>query len=269
MRRPVKSKKFKLAKNIFNTVLILAILIIGYSIISSKLKPVAVKSTPIPTTGSENPRPWKPIESYEVHGIDVSWWQGEIDWETLATADIHFVFMKATEAVTLQDKQFKYNWEQAQKHNLFVGAYHFLNFNSSGVEQAQNFINTVPKTKNMLPPVVDIEFDLLTVLPEDEVANQIIEDTITTIEKHYGVKPILYVNYESYDRYIRGKYLDHHIWICDINQDPNISDKRLWTFWQHSHTGKLPGIGDGKGDVDLNVYYGTYQEFLQEFGLGE
>lgn len=65
-------------------------------------------------------------DTYPVRGIDVSSYQGEIDWGTLASQGISFAFIKATEGSGFVDERFAYNYSRAQKAGLRVGAYHFL-----------------------------------------------------------------------------------------------------------------------------------------------
>ena len=93
------------------------------------------------------------VEKYPVRGVDVSAYQGEIDWDTLALQGISFAYIKATEGSSFVDKCFDYNYAQAKKTGLRVGAYHFFSFDSGGDTQAENFIATVEPCENMLPPV--------------------------------------------------------------------------------------------------------------------
>lgn len=95
---------------------------------------------------------------YPVRGVDVSSYQGEINWEVLASQDLQFAFIKATEGSSHVDKYFESNFREALQTGLRVGAYHFFSYDSSGATQADNFIATVSKITNMLPPVVDVEF---------------------------------------------------------------------------------------------------------------
>ena len=76
-------------------------------------------------------------------GIDVSAYQGEIDWQILSKNNIFFAYIKATEGSSFVDKNFAYNFSEAQKTDLHVGAYHFFSYDSSGEIQAQNFIENV------------------------------------------------------------------------------------------------------------------------------
>ncbi len=69
-----------------------------------------------------------------------------------------FAFIKATEGSAFVDKYFSKNWTNANKTSMRVGAYHFFSFDSKGETQAEQFIRNVPKYKQALPPVIDVEF---------------------------------------------------------------------------------------------------------------
>lgn len=96
-------------------------------------------------------------QDYPVRGVDLSYYQGNIDWDVLASQGVDFCFIKATEGVDHNDSQFAQNWQTAQAAKIYVGAYHFFRFEDTGREQAENFIRTVPVTENTLPPVIDVE----------------------------------------------------------------------------------------------------------------
>ena len=78
-------------------------------------------------------------------GVDVSAFQGKIDWHILAGESISFAFIKATEGSGYVDDNFEDNWRKASQTDLKIGAYHFFSYDSSGLTQAENFIQTVPK----------------------------------------------------------------------------------------------------------------------------
>lgn len=92
---------------------------------------------------------------YPVRGADVSLYQGDIDWQTLSTQNIDFAFIKATEGSSFTDPCFEYNYDQARKCGISVGFYHFFSYDSKGITQAQNYIDTVVPFEGMLPPVVN------------------------------------------------------------------------------------------------------------------
>lgn len=204
---------------------------------------------------------------FEVFGVDVSSYQGEVNWDTIYSQGIDFAYIKATEGSGHVDPLFKYNFEQASEAGLAVGAYHFLSFETTGKEQAENFIATVPKVEGMLPPVVDVELygDYVDNPPSAEEVHNILDEFIVEIESYYGVEPIIYVNEKSYRMYIKGYYDDYKLWISNYSVNPKLFGHRDWTFWQYSETGILKGYSGSQAYIDLNVYHGTQEEFYAEF----
>ena len=205
-------------------------------------------------------------DQWEVFGVDVSSYQGEVDWTVLAEQGVEFAFIKATEGSTLQDRQFRSNWEGAQTAGIRPGAYHFLSYDSPGETQAENFINQVPVTQGALPPVVDIEFygSYLENPPDQEHVHAILDPLLERLEEHYGVKPILYVTYRSYYRYLAGEgYGDYPIWCSSLTVFPLLP---RWDFWQYSHTARLDGYTGSQQHIDLNIFRGSRERFDQ-FGL--
>ena len=196
---------------------------------------------------------------FPVRGIDVSNHRGVIKWNKVKAQGFDFAFIKATEGMDYVDKYFEDNWEMATEAEIKKGAYHFFTFGSSGIDQAKNFIDIVPKEKGTLPPVIDIEFGGNSKnVPGKEALLKELNDFISEMEKHYACKPILYVTYESYDKYLMGEFEDLDIWIRDIIKYPGLKDERQWLFWQYSNRGRVEGI---EGFVDLNVFNGNMAEF--------
>ena len=128
-------------------------------------------------------------ERYPVRGVDVSSYQGEVDWPLLASQDIQFAFIKSTEGSSLQDPCFDANWEAAAESGLRVGAYHFFSFDSPGNTQAELFIRTVKPVEHMLPPVVDVEFygDKAKNPPEAKEVEEQLTVLLNALEAQYGV----------------------------------------------------------------------------------
>jgi lysozyme len=183
---------------------------------------------------------------YEVHGLDVSHHQGEINWqEVAATNDFGFVFMKATEGHDFTDKKFAYNWEMARAQGFQVGAYHFFSMRSSGQTQAAHFISVVPLEEKALAPVIDLEISLD---HPPELVRQELRAFADALETHYGKQPILYVTYETYSQYVDGHFTEYTLWIRDVLFAPRLN--REWQLWQYSNRGRVPGI---QSYVDKNV----------------
>jgi lysozyme len=206
-------------------------------------------------------------EEYPVRGVDISFYQGEIDWSELAEDDhVTFAFIKATEGSSHQDERFLENWNAARSAGVYVGAYHFVSFESSGETQAENFISLVPKQANSLPPVLDLELyseETMANPPSRADVHEILDAMMEKLEEYYGVKPILYTSSNVYVKYLLGSYWGYDIWMSNTSCEPLIR----WTFWQYSYEGYLPGFASEEIPVDLNVYHGSMQDFYEEFGL--
>ena len=100
--------------------------------------------------------------NYEVHGIDISNYQGKIEWDLLthnreAQFPIHFIFLKATEGGDHGDDTFTQNFGQARKYGFIRGAYHYFIPKTDARKQADFFIRTVQLAKGDLPPVLDVQ----------------------------------------------------------------------------------------------------------------
>ncbi|WP_309728275.1 GH25 family lysozyme [Chamaesiphon sp. OTE_75_metabat_556] len=199
---------------------------------------------------------------FPIRGIDISSHQQQIDWARLDRSTINFILIKATEGGNFKDSRFQANWQQARKQGKIVGAYHFFTFCKSGREQAQNYIDTVPKQPGTLPPVIDLEFSgNCRSQPTQAKLEQELNTFITIVEKFYRKRPILYVTYEFYDRYLRDRYPTQPIWISDFysfNKLPILIDGKQWLFWQYSEPGRISGISTL---VDLNVFNGDKTQF--------
>lgn len=202
-------------------------------------------------------------EEYPVRGIDVSHYQGEIDWQELASNDIDFAYIKATEGSSHKDECFEYNLENALKTELYVGAYHFFSLESSGETQAENFIASVPKNEGMLPPVIDVEFyaDIEKNPPEDISAE--LEAMINALRDYYGAEPVIYTTQEVYKLYIACACKEQDIWIRDVLMTPYLPDGRDWTFWQYTNREVLSGYMGEEKFIDMNVFCGSETDFAQ------
>ncbi len=199
--------------------------------------------------------------NFPVKGIDISHHQGKINWTDLENSKIEFIFIKASEGGDFKDPNFNDNWNNAKNSNFHVGAYHFYRVCKNGEEQAENYIQIVPKNINNLPPVVDLEFsgNCNTNKTKKQILLEI-QNCLDILENYYEQIPILYVTNEFYNEYLTNKFLKYPIWIRSIYLKPKLIDNRKWLFWQYSNRGHLNGI---KGYVDLNVFNGNIQELIK------
>lgn len=199
---------------------------------------------------------------YKVHGLDVSHYQGNIDWyalrqNRLTKHPLHFVFMKATEGGDHTDSTFVRNFDKAYEHGFIRGAYHFFSPHTDPIKQADFYIRTVNLKKGDLPPVLDIE---VTGKKSKTDLQDALKVWLHKIEGHYGVKPIIYASYKFKMKYLNDSLFNTYpYWIAHYYVD-SVRYQGDWHFWQHTDAGKVSGID---ADVDLNVFNGTLEELLQ------
>lgn len=204
------------------------------------------------------------VGGYSVKGVDVSHYQGEIDWEHFREQGIDFAFIKATEGSSLVDERFEENREGAKAAGLYAGAYHFFSFDSTPASQAEHFIATVGDLSGSLPPVVDIEFygDKRKNPPEKAYVVSGLRELLEALEEEYGVRPIIYTTYTVYNRYIRNAFQEYPLWIRNVYYPPG-DIGRQWTFWQYCDTGALGGTAGEEKFVDLNVFRESREDLLK------
>ena len=194
---------------------------------------------------------------HAVHGVDVSRWQGEIDWETLRQQGANFVFIKATDGGDHLDPMFRKNWDGAHRAGLKRGAYHFFYWCRSGADQAEWFIRNVPKVKGALPPVIDVEWNHLSNCkkrPSRAVVLEKMQVFMDRLEKHYGQRPIIYTAPDFYADNLKGAFPNHPFWLRSVAAHPSVRyPGRDWLFWQYSGSGLSQGVGE---KIDLNVFHG-------------
>lgn len=201
------------------------------------------------------------------YGIDISHHNaGDIVWDSLyvltdkrgkTIRDHHlakdirpvsFVFIKATEGVSMVDKDFKRNWQDAGRSGLRRGAYLFFRSSKDGEAQARLFIKTVGDLRfKDLPPVLDIE-----TIHRGGSMKKLNEEALKwleTIEGHYGKKPIVYTGSSFARDWLSKRITDNYpVWIAHYEKDRPDFDG--WIFWQFTDKAVVKGV---PGPVDLSV----------------
>lgn len=211
-------------------------------------------------------------------GIDVSKWQGTINWQQVSNSGKVFAYVKATEGMTYTDPKFLTNITNGKAAGVVMGAYHFARpDNNSAVQDATNFLNVAGSyTGNgYLPPVLDIE-DInrnggTTYLSDLFTPAQLtawVQTWVTTVQNQTGVTPTIYTN-TNYAGYLNSSLNVYGLWIAKPNTSPsappnNIGNWNDWQFKQYSWEGFVPGIS---GNVDLNVFHGSVDDFNELIGL--
>ncbi len=211
-----------------------------------------------PKFGDADPHEWKGRTpySYPVHGIDVSRWQGDIDWATARDAGVSFAFIKATEGGDVADPMFKSHWAGAKRAGVRRGAYHYYYFCRPAAEQARWFIAHVPRDASALPHVLDMEWNprsrTCTLRPDGAKVRAEATRFLDILQAHYGRRPILYTTVDFFRETGIGRLKGTQFWLRSVAGHPRqIYPGAYWSFWQYTGTGLVPGI---QGQVDLNVF---------------
>lgn len=200
-------------------------------------------------------------KQFPVTGVDVSHYQGTIDWPVLSEQGIQFAYIKATEGSSHVDERFAENWKEARETKLRVGAYHFFSFDSPGEAQAENFIAQVELRQGMLPPVADVEYygDKKENPPQAQPVREQLRIFLDCLEEYYQMTPIIYCTEEVWEAYLDGYFASYPLWIRNVYTKPGISEP--WTFWQYTNRGRLKGYSGEEKFIDLNVFCGDEEEW--------
>jgi lysozyme len=201
--------------------------------------------------------------NFDVHGIDVSKYQGEIDWASVRSSGVRFAWIKATEGGDVLDDKFVRNWEQAKAAGVPRGAYHFAYWCRPMAEQAAWFKTNVPNDPDALPPVLDVEWNGNSKtcpkrLPRD-VALAEMKLMLAEMERTYGKRPVIYTTVDFHRDVMQGEFNDYPVWVRSVKYHPSVKyGARRWKFWQHTAEGRVAGI---RGNVDRNAFNGTTKDW--------
>lgn len=192
-----------------------------------------------------------------LRGIDVSYWQGAIEWEKVKAAGIDFAFMRASLGDYYVDETFDYNITEAQRAGVKVGVYHYLK--ASSVEAARTeakfFLEVLKPYEPDFPIVVDVEDSKHESLSAEELTR--ITAVFCEEIKKAGYTPMIYASASWLTGKLNTKQLSNYeIWVAHWGA-LKPSFRGSYGVWQYSSKGRVSGI---KGDVDLNVAYKNYSK---------
>ena len=200
-----------------------------------------------------------------VQGIDVSNWQGDIDWDKVRAAGTQFAFIKATEGGDYLDPKFARNWLAAKRVGIPRGAYHMVYWCRAAHEQALWFILNVPNDPDALPPVLDLEWNGHSRSCPKRIPTKLalekIKIMLEVMESHTGKRPIIYTDVAFHREVLEGQLPGYNFWLRSVAAEPHeIYRNRPWLFWQFTTTGYVSGIDK---PVDRNVFNGTPADWRQ------
>jgi len=214
---------------------------------------------PIGSTGSPTLVP-PTFDSTTILGLDCSHYQGDVDFAKVKAAGVSFVFIKATEGITLVDSKFAEYRQASKAAGLPRGYYHFFHPKDDLQSQIDFFVNTVGAlAPGDLPPVLDVE-------NPDEWSGFTVAQRVSMVlgwlqgvEAKLGVRPIIYINNPMTNTILGNPaaFKAYMLWIAHYTSKaaPAVPlPWTVWTIWQYTENGTIAGIS---GAVDLNRFAGT------------
>ena len=200
----------------------------------------------------------KKTEKRQLKGIDVSKWNGRIDWKKVKKAGIDFCIIRTGYSKTV-DYKFKYNIEQAIENGLQIGVYHFsyATTNAKAKEEAEFCLKLIKPYKKYITLGVwfDYEYDSVSysrrygVYPTKKSVTSLAETFCSTVEKN-GYSTGIYTNLDFSSNYFTKEVLNKYpTWIA-VWGKMNYHGK--YVMWQYTDSGRVDGI---HGKVDMNIFY--------------
>ena len=198
----------------------------------------------------------------EIKGIDVSAWQGKIDWKTVADYGMGFAILRITEAGNVVDSQFENNLAGCNKYNIPVGVYKYSYAMTIAEIQreARKAVSSLNGRRIQFPVFLDLEHNNQRSLGSESIHKM--ADAFREIVEAAGYKFAIYCNVDWYENVICSHLKKYDFWIAryPANDDGWLQERLRPDFgvgWQYSSKAKIPGIS---GTVDRNVFYKDYSE---------
>jgi len=202
---------------------------------------------------------------YKIQGVDLSHYNGDVDFVKLQSAGLRFAYLQATHGSRHKDAFFLKYLSDASEAGIAIGAYHFFDPCLPAEPQFQAIKSMLPEGKSLLPFAIDVEQvsrncgDLATIRSE-------LKKLLTSVESYYKKRPVIYANSMFLQHYpILDESFDvYPLWLADYRAyaratNPKPPGTNPWTIWQVTNNAKFPQL-PGKR-FDLNVFFGSEAEF--------
>lgn len=186
------------------------------------------------------------------NGIDVSEWQGNIDFKKVKENGIKIVYIRAGQGFSYEDAKFERNYEQAKKYDLKIGAYHYVTARSEDEArlQAKFFVSLISGKK--IDCKLAMDFEYFSDLSKSEI-NKIAITFLEEVERLSGKKAVVYSDAYNASNTFEGKVVNYPLWIAEygVEQPQNNGNWEYWEGFQYTDEGKISGIS---GNVDRDKY---------------
>jgi len=192
-------------------------------------------------------------------GVDVSHWQGVIDWSKMAGKGVNFAWIKATESTGYVDPQFARNWREARNFGILRGAYAFYRNGADAARQADHFANTVGDDSGELPPAADFEDT------SGQANPTAMRAFLDRIQARTGARPVIYTAAWWWTAGRLGGPVawakDYRLWAADYSDPLKLpADWPTWAVHQWTSSADGRAYGAQSAGLDLNRFNGTWRE---------
>ncbi len=187
-----------------------------------------------------------------IQGIDVSKWQGNINFTQVKNSGIEIVYMRSSVGNSYVDPFFRQNYTNAKANDLKVGFYHFVMARNEqqAVSEARFFASVISGLE--VDCALAMDFETLSDLSKAEV-NEIAQTFLETIKNLTGKEVIIYSDaYNANNVFDANLASNYSLWIAEYDvQSPNSTNWNEWIGWQYTDVGKIDGIA---GNVDRDYF---------------
>lgn len=187
-----------------------------------------------------------------LEGIDVSEFQGDINFNEVKNAGIEVVYIRSSASHSYIDAKFERNYKGAKEAGLKIGFYHYVTARTTeeAREQARFFASVI--AGHEADCLLAMDYEVFTGLNRDEV-NEISEVFLETLEKLTNKKAIVYSDaYNAYRTFDERIYRNYPLWIAEYDvREPEVRNWETWYGWQYTDQGRISGIKDY---VDRDIY---------------
>ena len=196
-----------------------------------------------------------------VKGVDVSTYQGTINWAQVKAAGRKFAFIRVSDGTGTIDNTFSTNWSKAKANGIIRGPYQFFRASEDPTAQAELLISKVGVLEPYdIPPTLDVE-----VMDGQSAATLLARARtwVQVIQSYYGRKPIVYSSPGFWDGLGAASWdARATCWVAHWGvSSPTIPDSwNDWMWWQYSDAGSVSGIS---GAVDVDEFHGSYEDMME------
>lgn len=202
-----------------------------------------------------------------LRGIDVSKWQGDINWKKVSSSGVDFAIIRSSYGNEHVDEKLEANVAGCKKYGISYGFYHYTYADSvkEARKEARFFLRTIKKYSPEYPIVLDIENDHFKSMSRKKVTNIIIAFMTELENAGYYATVYSYANFFR-DHVDMSRIKQYDIWIASWGDETKLNSvyDGPYGMWQYSATGSVKGIN---GDVDLNYAFKNYPQKIKKKGL--